>query len=346
MSNTEFKKAFDDVSPDMFMETRILAGVKEKRKKHFPLKAVISGALALVVAVTCIGGIHYKTTYTDRPFSVMIVSASDDVLTTEEISDDAVRLPIMQISYEEESVSSYNTQTGETQLTPSVSTTDECGLSVTGDDIDYVQYECKNDDLSYFNVLKVYYDIENQNYYTVIIPVPDNRLEEVKNIINEYSINPEEQALKRYAETYDISQHFGNKNTDLDEYQVQFEKCSDIGYPQNNDGYAFYLVENEWAEEYTQDTLSSNQSEVTVKNYELSDTTLKHFTDEEIREMYSVYYYPHRAADALLENPDMKKSELPGDEITVTVTFKDGKKARKVITVSFDDEGYAQFSLK
>ncbi len=60
----------------------------------------------------------------------------------------------------------------------------------------------------------------------------------------------------------------------------------------------------------------------------------------------SVYYYPHRAADALLENPDMKKSELPGDEITVTVTFKDGKKARKVITVSFDDEGYAQFSLK
>lgn len=42
----------------------------------------------------------------------------------------------------------------------------------------------------------------------------------------------------------------------------------------------------------------------------------------------------------------MKLSELPEDEITIIVTFKDGKKAKKVITVSFDDNGDAVFAYK
>lgn len=41
MSNTEFKKAFDNVEPDVYMQSRILATVKDKKKKHFPLKPVL-----------------------------------------------------------------------------------------------------------------------------------------------------------------------------------------------------------------------------------------------------------------------------------------------------------------
>ncbi len=337
MSNTEFKKAFDNVSPDMFMETRMLAGIKEKRKKPFPLKAVISGVLALVVAVTCIGGIHYKTTYTDRPFSVMVVDASDEMNITAEITDEAVHLPLLTINYDPKGSVSVDLETGEGEYSPTVGTNSDCGLSVTGDDIAYVQYECKKDTLVYWNTAKMYYDIENQDYYSVIIPVDNDRLDEVTALIQN-----EKQALKDYAEICDITEYFGNKSTDLDDYQVTFSKCSDLGYPEYNDGYAFYLVENNWGERYE----AEMDSEITVEYYELTDKALTGFTGEEITAMYAVDYLPSQAMDVLFENPDVDKSTLPGDEITVTVTFKDGKKARKVITVSFDDEGYAQFSLK
>lgn len=87
-------------------------------------------------------------------------------------------------------------------------------------------------------------------------------------------------------------------------------------------------------------------SDITVDYYELNERTLAGFTDEEVTAMYAVNYYPYRATDILFENPDVDKSTLPGDEITVTVTFKDGKKAKKVITVSFDEDGNGIFAYK
>lgn len=342
MSNTEFKKAFDDVSPDMFMETRILAGIKEKRKRHFPLKAVISGVLVLVIAVTCIGGIHYKTTYTDRPFSVMVVDAADDMHITEEISAEAISLPILNIEYDPQGVWSTNNITGESGYTPSVGVSSQCGLAVSGDDIASVRYECKNDMLTYGYTAKMYYDIQNQNYYSVIIPVPDSRVDEVKALIDKYTVNPEEQGIKDYARLYDITEYFDGKDTNLDNYQVIFEKCSNLGYPEDNDGYAFYLVENDWGKRYE----VAYDSDITVDYYELNEKTLAGFTDEEITAMYAVDYLPNSATDVLFEDPDVDKSTLPGDEITVTVTFKDGKKAKKVITVSFDKDGNGIFAYK
>lgn len=342
MSNTEFKKAFDDVSPDMFMQTRILANIKSKKKKRFPLKAVISAALALVVVVACVGSISYKSMYTDRPFSVMVVDASDDMHVTEEISAGSISLPILNIEYDPQGAWSTNNITGESGYAPSVGVSSQCGLAVSGDDIASVRYECQNDMLTYGYTAKMYYDIQNQDYYSVIIPIPDDRVDEVKALINQYTVNPEEQGIKDYAQLYDISEYFDGKDTDLDNYQVIFEKCSNLGYPEDNDGYAFYLVENDWGERYG----VAYDSDITVDYYELNERTLAGFTDDEITAMYAVNYYPYRATDILFENPDVYKSTLPGDEITVTVTFKDGKKAKKVITVSFDEDGNGIFAYK
>ena len=72
----------------------------------------------------------------------------------------------------------------------------------------------------------------------------------------------------------------------------------------------------------------------------------KYYNDDEILMMTNVGYQPQAAVEALLNDPDMDKSTLPGDVITITVTFKDGKKARKVITVSFDSKGAAHFAYK
>lgn len=352
MSNTQFKKAYDDVAPDMFMETRILANIKHKKKKHSVFKPVLSGVLALAAVAACISSVNYKNadkdsvTYVDRPFSVMVAVASDDFEITQEIGENAISLPLLKIDYDSEGSIERNLKTGESKLSPIVETDSECGLSVVGDDIDYVQYKCNNDYLVYFDSMRMFYDIENQNYYSVIIPVPDDRLEEVNNLINKYNVNPEENALKSYAENYDISAYFGDNDTDLDKYQITFMKCSDLGYPQNNDGCAFYLAENGWVDKYIQNSNLNELNEITVNYYELSENTLKNFTDDEIREMSAVEYYPSQASDALFENPDIDKSKLPGDEITVIVTFKNGEKAKKVISVSFDDEGYAQFAYK
>ena len=67
---------------------------------------------------------------------------------------------------------------------------------------------------------------------------------------------------------------------------------------------------------------------------------------EDVLNLSSVYYQPEKAVDTLLADPDTDKSELPVDEVTITVTFQDGKKARKVITVSFDSKGAAHFAYK
>ena len=50
--------------------------------------------------------------------------------------------------------------------------------------------------------------------------------------------------------------------------------------------------------------------------------------------------------DTILADPDTDKSELPVDEVTITVTFQEGKKARKTVNVSFDKDGVAQFVMK
>ena len=67
---------------------------------------------------------------------------------------------------------------------------------------------------------------------------------------------------------------------------------------------------------------------------------------EDVLNLSSVYYQPEKAVDTLLADPDTDKSELPVDEVTITVTFQDGKKARKTVNVSFDKDGVAQFVMK
>lgn len=342
MSNTEFKKAFDDVSPDMFMETRILANIKDKRKKSFPLKQVLSGALAIAIVAGCAGGMHYKNnnTYIDRPFSVMVVNASDDLIISEEIAEDQLIFPSLHIGVEKET-------DGEGGYSSNVYGEDDTGIGVVGEDIDYVQYQSKNGSLMYQDTLKTWYDMENGDFYQVIIPVADEDVKEINNFLDETTMNPEEYALKKYMENHDTSKYFGKYNPD-DDYWVYFGKyCDHIGLKNDSEDYAFFLYNTEnYTEDYFQDTWDGELSEITVKMYSLSDKGTSALTEEEKKTLGNVSYFPDGASNALYENPQMKLSELPEDEITIIVTFKDGKKAKKVITVSFDDNGDALFSYK
>lgn len=342
MSNTEFKKAYDDVSPDIYMETRLLANIKDKKKKAFPLKPVLGGVLAIAVAAGCAGGMYYKNlnTYIDRPFSVMVVNASDDLIIREEIPEDKLIFPSLHIGMEKE-------PDGEGGYDYSAYCDDDTGLGVYAEDIDYVQYQSKNGELIYQDILKLWYDAENGAFYQVIIPVADEDVKEIKDFIDASTMNPEESALKKYMENHDTSKYFGKYNPE-DNYWVYFGRyCDYIGLKNASEDYAFFLYNTEnYEENYIQNTLGGTETEITVKMYPLSEKSTSNLTENEKKTLGNVSYYPNGAIDALYENPQMKLSELPEDEITIIVTFKDGKKAKKVVTVSFDDDGYARFAFK
>lgn len=338
MSNTKFKKAFDDVSPDMYMETRILANLKEnKKKKHFPLKPVIGTVTALVLAAGIFTAVSYKQPeYVDRPFSVMAVDASDDIVISKEIEENAISLPNgMQLTNEE--------RDGEV-----VSSENDLGFYVSGDDIDYVQYSSENGSFYYTDFMKMICDMENNDYYSAVVYVSDEDAEMIKSWINERrtALNVDKSAFIEYMKTHDVSQYFNGTADDLEDYFVGFYPCSQIAGYEDYDGYAFFVLSAEKNADYYDGT-GIIKGELTVKTYDVSEETFKkYYPDEDFISLSSVVYSPDNAIYALLDNPDMDKSELPGDEIIIIAAFKDGKKAKKVITVSYDSEGYAQFAYK
>ncbi len=341
MNNTEFKKAFDDVSPDMYMQTRILANIKDKKKKkHFPLKPVIGGVTALVLAAVVFTAVNNKQPeYVDRPFSVLAVEASDDIVISKEIEENAISLPnSMRLTNEK--------RDGEV-----VSSEMDTGFYVDGYDIDYVQYSSENGSFYYTDFMKMICDLENDEYYSAVIDVSDEDAKTVNSWINEHrsALNVDRAAFKEYIKTHDVSEYFKGKSDDPEDYFVEFNKCSEIVGYEDHDGYAFFLISIEKNDSYY-DGSGTNydfKGELTLKRYDVSEETFKkYYPDEDFIALSSPVYSPDQAISVLLNNPDMDKSELPGDEITIIVTFKDGKKAKKVVTVAFDSDGYAQFAYK
>lgn len=335
MSNTEFKKAFNSVEPDTYLESRILENIKDKKKKHFPLKAVISGVIAVAVAVGCIGGINYKITYTERPFSVIVVSASDEITGSTVMGDKEISLP--ELTVEANKDSSGNV---------SVYTDNNAGFAVSGDDIDYIQYKSENGYFFYADELKAVRDKLNGNYYAAVIPVSDADAQNINLLLKSKNA---ETVFDDYAASHNISEYFIGISTDMNDYQVEFLKCSDEIGCDYKDGYAFFLTDLSRVMEYYSGTgiVANGAETLTVDRYDIPQDVLeKYYTEDETLMMTSVGYQPQAAVDALLDDPDMDKSKLPSDEITITVTFKDGKKAKKVITVSFDSNGTAHFAYK
>ncbi|MDE6471198.1 MAG: hypothetical protein K2L19_09290 [Eubacterium sp.] len=339
MSNTPFKKAFDDVAPDVYMETRILANIKDKRKKPFPIKGVLSGVVVLALVIGCFGGIHYnnsKHEYVDRPFSIMVVDASQDIPITEEIGTDTLTFPSFFIEVTKE-------ENEEGNPIGTVSGYDDGGFAVTGDDIDSVQYKSENGSFVYFDMLKMEYDMQNQNFYQVIIPVANEYVDEVNQYINESMMNPETTALKKYIEHHDVAAYFDDE-VNLADYWVYFGKeCDYLGPDNNSQNYAFFLYNTDnYSIDYVQNSVDFDSNEITVKMYPVSTEYMSDDWKDALKGY--VTYFPDTMP--LTENPDMKYSELPEDEITIIATYKDGKKAKKVVSVSFNDEGYAQFAFK
>lgn len=336
MNDTKFKKALDHVQPDAYMESRMLENIKDNpvRKKRFPLKKVICAVLCAAVFASGATGIYYSSTFTNRPFAISVVYAEDSVDRFVLLEDEDLLLPAFSLS---------SSDSGH------VTANNEAGFSVYAEDMESVQYKSKNGSFIYADQYKMLVDQLNGEYYSAVIPVSDGDAE----IINENLKNDStEDVLRAYISEHDVSSYFTGGIDDIGQYQVDFLNCADVvGYDDRSD-YAFFLTDLSKIGDYylTSGSLSPSEADsVTVQIYDIPKEVLEKSSDGDIifnLKMGEVGYLPDKAFEALLDDPDMDKSKLPEDEITITVTFKDGKKARKVIGVSFNEKGEAQFAVK
>lgn len=330
MKNTAFKQAYHAVLPDAYMESRLWENIKDKKKKRFPFKAVISCTLAFAVVAAGAGGIYYSTTYTNRPFSVAVVYADSGIA---QLDSGTVSLPEFTVSADWEGVLTDN----------------DAGLSVYAEDIESVEYKTKNGSLIYADQYGILYKQMNREYYAAVIPVSNADADKINLSIKHGSA---ESALVNYMESNDVSEYFSGSTDSLGDYIVDFLKCSDVVGYYDEPGYAFFLTElGKITEDYMiAGAMAPDGSDsITVKYYDVPEEIVDKSPDTDLVfhfKLGEVGYVPSAATDVLFSDPDMDKSKLPADEITITVTFKDGKKARKTVNVSFDQDGAAQFVMK
>lgn len=330
MKNIRFKQAYDAVLPDAYMESRLWENIKDEKKKRFPFKAVISCALAFAVVAAGAGGIYYSTTYTDRPFSVAVVYADSGIA---ELDNGTVSMPEFTVSADWERVLTDN----------------DAGFSVYAENIESVEYKTKNGSLIYADQYGILHKQMNREYYAAVIPVSNADADQINLSVKHGSA---ESALADYMQSHDVSVYFSGSTDSLGNYIVDFLKCSDVVGYYDEPGYAFFLTElGKITEDYmVAGTMAPDGSDsITVKYYDIPEEIVDKSADTDLLfhfKLGEVGYVPSAATDALLSDPDMDKSKLPADEITITVTFKDGKKARKTVNVSFDKDGVAQFVMK
>lgn len=331
--NTEFKKAFNSVEPDAYMESRIWENIKDKKKRRFPLKAVISFVLAVAVTASCAGGIYYKTSYTNRPFSVMVAYAEDGEDNYVELESGSVYLPQFSVNAN----------------TNWVNVNNENGFSVYAENIKSVQYKSENGSFIYADQYRIIKEQINRTYYSAVIPVSDNDADEINIFVKNYTAQA---ALEDYMERHDVSAYFSGSVDDVNGYQVDFMKCEDvIGY-NTEPGYAFFLFDLDKVNDYylVSGELSPDGADsVTVNVCDVPQEVIEKSSYSDLifnLKLGEVGYYPTAVTETLLDDPDADKSKLPSDKITITVTFNDGKKARKTIYISYDSSGAAQFVMK
>lgn len=315
------KEAIDDIKPDAYMKTRIMAKIEEPKKKSRKniLKPIVSCTLALAVLA---GVGTYSMTREKEPtttqtstakalnhnFNIVAYAQEDDkVKEKAKLSNDIISLPSYKLKMEKVN--------GDVQ----VSYDNSVGFNIDKNaNIKKVTFESEkgcfqftNQDL-YFSQMKkgnYYVDIEltkdEQDKY--VSTLEDANEDEVKAIYNEI------------AKSRDLSKYFGTNS-------------------QNTDLYSF---SSGTSKDKTVITLTNKKLHDEIFKYDKKITVSVDDLQKELNEN-SLWYDNQNAIDTLLRNPDMPFEKLEGDTITVTAEFKDGQQATKKIKTSFNSKGELQ----
>lgn len=333
----EFNEIFDTIVPDEKLKNKVIQNAESNHKIMFSPKKIIAVAAAFVLIVAGGFGIYRAssvnpvnndgtTQQSAIDFSI-IAYAKENKNDGDVISDDDVTLTNIKITLNEDS---------DGYLVSAES--DDEGLSVRSDaDIDTVTFECQNGTFSYIDNPLINYLISQKKYYSAVIPITEEQYNEYNNALANSDNNTrskiKEELVRNILNSKDCSQYIYTDDFDVSkistsEYSVD---ASDMAGADEN--YYDYCILIRDCDD-TSAALQSNTKTVVAKTYQQGD------------EIGYVSYYPDYAMKYLLENPNADFSELPTDNIKITVKFKNGQSATKEIVTQFDSDGVLTMKCK
>lgn len=333
----EYNELFETIVPDEKLINKVLDKVDSKRKIPFSPKKFIAVAVALVLVIAGGFGI-YRTSLVDADndegttqqpkLSFPIIAyAKENESDVDVISEDDVTLTNIKITLDE----------GKDGYIVSAESSDE-GLSVRSDeDIETVIFECENGSFTYIDRPLRNYLISQNKYYSAVIPITEDQFNEFNSAMEESggrgTADIKEEFVKNLLSSKDCSQYIYDDDFDAskiseNEYSVY---ASDMAGADEN-YYDYCILITDRNDSLT--TLQDNTNTVTAKIYQPGD------------EIGNVHYYPEYATEYLLNNPDVDFSELPTDNIKITVKFKNGQTAVKEIITQFNSDGVLTMKCK
>lgn len=330
--DNEIKKSIEEIKPDPYMETRLSVKISDyKKPKVSPLLKKI-GAAALAFAIICTGaGINYSIKNNKNNLDFTIVAYAMNSESKQTLTDDEIILTDFQFIYNRADIKNGESPINHMQ--------EDCKLDfgIAAEDVIEATFESENYAFSIYDENMRKNQFERNDYYTVKIPLNEEEIIKFSEIeVFDIEDRTQKAFLKEMMKNRDLSEYFGNNSMDVDDYHiydildtssdtVKHYELEEIGYITSH----FYLVKNDVYEDITRDGKS-----VTAKNY--SD-------DDRIN---GIQFDAWAAVELIEKNPDMKLSDLPKDNITVTVKFESGETATKHILAEFDDEGYLHCKLE
>lgn len=336
----EYIELFEGIEPDEKIKNKVLDKAANNSKIPFSPKKFIAVAAVFALILSVGFGVYrsssvnavnddgtsQQTAQSSLDFSI-VAYAKENENGVNVIGDDDVTLTNIKITLNEEA-DGYSI---------SAESSDD-GLSVRSDeDIEAVIFECENGSFTYIDRPLRNYLISQNKYYSVVIPITEDQFNEFNSAMEESggrgTADIKEEFVKNLLSSKDCSQYIYDDDFDAskiseNEYSVY---ASDMaGADEKYYDYCMLITNRN----NTVSTLQDNTNTVTAKTYQPGD------------EIGNVHYYPEYATEYLLNNPDVDFSELPTDNIKITVKFKNGQSAVKEIITQFNSDGVLTMKCK
>jgi len=310
MDKNEYKKTFSQLRPSDEVMERMLTMNKEKKTIRPNFKKILAAGLALILAGGGYGAYAAYCAKQPTPSSdgFTIVAYADDGEPIT-ITEDGIKMMKCKVS---------KRKIDGKMFLDSTST----GFEILGDNIKEATFESSLYELSIYDDDMLDYHLASDDYFTVRIPLDKTAKEEYEAVeVWDVDDKTHKELVKSMMQRLDLSKYFGDQSMNVDDYWV-------ITYWGDSSGdapEAYYLV-NKSVGKYNEHNRCGKV--ITEINYDeddkISDVTMDTWV----------------AAEYIHAHPDIKLSELPENDITVTVTYHDGTTSTKKIHTNFDDKGY------
>ena len=322
MKPEDLKNSIHSVKPDSYIETRLLAAVKDaerpKKKNRSVFKAAVCTALCCAVLVAGIGiGIPKKAiidsdenvveTENNNYFVMSVYAAESDKKTATPIDDHTVVFPDYKL---EKRFSSDGLEIH--------GSSDSSDFGISGENIKTVKIKCKTGTLHVWDFDMLNYLRDNGMYYDVIVPYSAE--------YEHHTVDERLDIMYKHIQNGDYDEYIKGKTIKpYDEY-----RGADFVYDKDDNVVGVGLVSNE-------SFYKINPSGKDWQNFK--EYTFKNVLNKTEDIIGSVFSWNYGGAEILFDNPDKSFTALPHDTISVEVTFNDGSVQYASYDFSFNDNG-------